>query len=197
MRILSISDRVETTLYPELQPQTLPDIDLILACGDLPPEYLSYLMEKLDVPLYYVCGNHDIRYAQNPPPGCRNIHNRVVRHGGIRLLGLEGSRWYNGGPYQYTEHEMRSLVRRLWLRSWFHGTVDIIITHAPPRHVGDAEDRCHRGFKSYGTLIRRYAPRYLIHGHIHANFTQASQRVTKIDQTNVVNTYGCFIFKID
>ena len=33
--------------------------------------------------------------------------------------------------------------------------MDIIITHAPPRHIHDAEDQCHRGFESFQHLIDR------------------------------------------
>lgn len=33
--------------------------ELIVACGDLPAEYLRALMNALDVPLVFVPGNHD------------------------------------------------------------------------------------------------------------------------------------------
>ena len=56
MRILAVSDRVESVLYDRFDRQQFEDIDLILSCGDLPPEYLSFLLGKLNAPLYFVRG---------------------------------------------------------------------------------------------------------------------------------------------
>ena len=173
------------------------EIDVIVSCGDLPPEYLSRLAHVYNAPLYFVGGNHDIRYKDKLPQGGFDLHGRLERIKGLNFLGLEGSRWYNGGPYQYTEREMHWKIQRLRPRIWWKGGVDIIITHAPPRHIHDAEDRCHRGFKSFRWLLDKYSPRYFIHGHIHANFTDSSQRVTRVNQTQVINTYGYYLFETD
>ena len=197
MRILTVSDRVEPVLYEQFDRQRFEDIDLILACGDLPPEYLSSLLAKLNAPLYFVRGNHDYRHDLKTPPGCIDLNADLVKFEGMNILGLEGSRWYNGGPYQYTEREMHWKIQRLRPRIWRTGGVDIVITHAPPRHIHDAEDRCHRGFKSFRWLIHKYSPRYFIHGHIHAHFTDPAQRVTVVGQTQVINTFGFFMLEIE
>ena len=197
MKILTLSDRVEPVLYDQFDRRQFEDVDLILACGDLPPEYLSFVCGKLNLPLYFVRGNHDLRYDASPPQGCINLADELVQFKGKNILGLEGSRWYNGGPHQYTEREMHWKIRRLRPRIWWKGGVDIVITHAPPRHIHDAEDRCHRGFKSFRRLIDKYSPHYFIHGHIHANFTEPSQRVTIVKRTNVINTYGYHLFYFD
>jgi Icc-related predicted phosphoesterase len=183
MRILAVSDRVDPLLYDRFDRQQFEDIDLILSCGDLPPEYLSFLLGKFN--------------ASKPPPGCIDLNADLIKFEGINIFGLEGSRWYNGGPYQYTEREMHWKIQRLRPRIWRMGGVDIVITHAPPRHIRDAEDRCHRGFKSFRWFIDKYSPRYFIHGHIHANFTDPSQRVTIVNQTQVINTFGYFLFEIE
>jgi Icc-related predicted phosphoesterase len=197
MRILTVSDQVEPVLYDRFDRGQFEDIDLILSCGDLPPEYLSFLLGKLNVPLYFIRGNHDIRYDSKPPRGCTDLNARLIKFRGINIFGLEGSRWYNGGPYQYTEREMHWKIQRLRPRIWRMGGVDIVITHAPPRHIHDAEDRCHRGFKSFRWLLDKYSPLYFIHGHIHAHFTDSSQRMTRINQTQVINTYGYYLFETD
>jgi len=196
MKILTVSDYAEPLLSDHFALQSFEGVDLILSCGDLPPEYLTSLVNTFSVPLYYVCGNHDIRYGFKPPEGCGNLHKRLVTYRGLRFLGLEGSRWYNGGPHQYREREMRRIIRRLRLRIWMVGGIDVVISHAPPRHIHDAEDRCHRGFESYGRLIDKYAPKYFVHGHIHARFTDPSQRITVVNQTRVVNSYGYHILEI-
>lgn len=197
MRILTVSDKVVAELGADFDRRRFGAIDLVLACGDLPPEYLSRLASRFDVPLYYVCGNHDIRMVDTTPPGCTNLNAKLVRFRGLTLLGLEGSRWYNGGLFQYTDREMRWKVLALTPKIWRHRGVDIVITHAPPRHIHDAEDRCHRGFKSFRRLIDRYRPRYFIHGHIHAEFTDPSERITVLNHTRIINTYGYHVLDIE
>jgi uncharacterized protein len=197
MKILSVSDVVISDLYDNLEVEGFPKIDLILSCGDLPPEYLSNLYSSFNAPLYYVCGNHDIRYDSKNPGGCINLNARIIQFQGIKMMGLEGSRWYNGGPHQYTEKEMWKTIRSLRTKIRRQKGIDIIITHAPPRYIHDAEDLCHRGFKSFRWLIDNYCPNYFIHGHIHAAFNDREERMTKINQTKVVNTYGYYLFEIN
>jgi uncharacterized protein len=196
MKIMTVSDRVEPSLIPTHGPQPVQGIDLILSCGDLPPEYLAQLHDAFHAPLFYVRGNHDIRYDSASPRGCRDLNGQIEEFGGIKFLGIEGSRWYNGGPNQYTENQMRHIVFGLRPKLWWRKGVDIIFTHAPPRHIHDAEDLCHRGFKSFKRLIERYRPAYFIHGHIHTHFDNPSERITHINETKVVNTYGHYIFEI-
>jgi Icc-related predicted phosphoesterase len=197
MRILTVSDFVEPALYDRFDAECFSGVNLILSCGDLPPEYLSFLVHALDASLYYVKGNHDIRHSSKHPDGCVNINAKLIQFQGIKILGLEGSRWYNGGPFQYTERQMRRTIRGLRTTMWFQKGIDIIITHAPPRHIHDAEDRCHRGFESFRWLIEKYSPRYFIHGHTHASFSDASQRITIVNKTRVVNSYGSYLFEIE
>ena len=97
MKILSVSDVERPRLLQRSASDAFADIDLILSCGDLPPEYLSRLVHSFKASLYYVRGNHDIRYDEKSPEGCRDLHGMLVKHNGLNILGLEGSRWYNGG----------------------------------------------------------------------------------------------------
>ena len=197
MKILTVSDIVVRELSDCFDARQFDGVELVLSCGDLPPEYLSSIREQLDAPLFYVRGNHDIRYKNKPPVGCLNIHQRRVVFQGLRIMGLEGSRWYNGGPIQYREYQMRQMIWRMLPGLWFRKGLDIVITHAPPRHVHDAEDRCHRGFDSFLKLISRFKPRYFIHGHIHAHFTDPSQRVTLVGKTHVINTFAFHFLEVD
>lgn len=197
MKILSISDMVVPELSEQYDARQFDGVELVLSCGDLPPEYLASIREHLDVPLYYVRGNHDIRYQNSPPVGCLDIHQRWITFKGLRIMGLEGSRWYNGGPIQYRDYQMRQMIWRMTPGLWFKGGVDMVITHAPPRHIHDAEDRCHRGFDSFLKLINRFKPRYFIHGHIHAYITDPSQRVTLVGNTHVINTFAYHLLEVD
>lgn len=196
MKILSVSDMVVPELTHRFDHRLFEGVELVISCGDLPPEYLSAIQEKLDVPVYYVKGNHDIRYQTSPPGGCLDLHRRLVTYKNIRIMGLEGSRWYNGGPNQYQESQMRNAIWLMMPTLWRKRGVDIVVTHAPPRHIHDAEDPCHQGFACFLKLIHRYKPMYFLHGHIHAHFTCASQRVTVVGDTRVVNTFAYHLIEV-
>ena len=197
MKVLSISDIVVPELTGYFDKTPFAGTELVLSCGDLPPEYIASIAQRLDVPLFYIRGNHDIRYRTSPPMGCLNLHLRFERYNGIRFAGFEGSRWYNGGPIQYREAQMRRHTRKIWPKLLWNRGVDVVMTHAPPRHIHDAEDRCHRGFKTFRKVMAKYQPRYLIHGHIHRSFTNPAERITRHGKTNIVNTCGYWQFTIE
>ena len=196
MKILAISDRVEPQLYEHFRVEQFDGIDLVLSCGDLPADYLSFLVTMLNVPVYYVRGNHDTYMDGQQPEGCIDLDAKLVRFRGLRIMGFEGSNWYNGKPHQYTERQMCHKILKVRPKLWWHKGVDIIITHAPPRHIHDAEDPCHRGFECFRHLIDKYAPRFFVHGHMHLNYTLNKERITQIDATKVINSYGHFIFEV-
>ena len=191
MKILAVADVVSPRLLETADGKPfIPNVDLIISCGDLPPEYLTALHFRYDAPLYYVLGNHDIRYDRSPPKGCICIDRRLMIHHHIRVVGFSGSRWYNGGMNQYTEVQMAAAIRAMIFPLWRHRGVDLVVTHASPRYIHDAEDNCHKGFRSFRRFIERYKPRYFVHGHIHVLFENDSERMTVIDSTRVINSYG-------
>lgn len=194
--ILAVSDFIDSSLEEKIKAKELGAIDLIVSCGDLAPEYLSFLRDRLDRPLYYVKGNHDIRYSLTNPVGCDNLHARIKTLNGINFLGLEGSMWYNGGPNQYTDVQMKKIISRLWFSFWRKKGVHVVITHAPPFGIKDGTDLCHRGFDSFISLIRKRKPGYLIHGHIHKDFDQPGDRITRVNGTQVINACGYTIIEV-
>ncbi len=196
MRILTVSDSVSPGLLSLAESREFRKVDLLVSCGDLPPEYLSTLRHRFDAPLVYVLGNHDIRYKESPPVGCMCIDRRTIQCNSLRVVGFSGSRWYNGGANQYSEREMALAVAKMRFTLWRKGVPDLIITHAPPRHIHDREDPCHKGFRSFVRLIERYRPRYFLHGHIHRCFEDDSERITRRGVTNVVNSYGFYFFEM-
>ena len=197
MNILIVADTViDTLLEPVGGGPFLQNIDLILSCGDLPPEYLSRLTFRYDVPLLYILGNHDLRYKSAPPGGCRNIDRQLVTFSDLKIIGFSGSRWYNGGINQYTEKQMSRFIAVMRFSLWRKGTPDLVITHAPPRLINDAEDLCHRGFRGFRKFIDKYNPPYFLHGHIHALFKNDSERISTVSTTQVINCYGFYVLKI-
>lgn len=192
MKILAVADYPILFQNNQIKTEGFTQVDLILSCGDLPLEYLSALSSAFDAPLYFVKGNHDIRVDAVTPDGCKDIHAKLVQFKGINILGLEGCRWYNGGPHQYKEEQMRRIVSRLKGELRRRGGIDIIITHAAPRYIHDGEDQCHQGFKCFRSLIRKYKPLYFLHGHIHDNFPDPSGRITRMQNTSIVNCCGYY-----
>ena len=131
MKILLIADKEHKALYDFFDRERWEDIDLILSAGDLKPAYLRFLVTMINKPLFYVRGNHDQNYTKDPPHGCVDIHGKIVEFQGLRILGLEGSSWYNGKGVQYTERQMWRKVIKLWPRLKFGNGIDIILTHNP------------------------------------------------------------------
>src|SRR3712207_9358447 len=83
-------------------------VEAVVSCGDLPFDYLEYVISFLGVPVYYVLGNHDpAPDGPERPEGCTPLDGRIGDAGGVVLAGLSGSRLYSGGPNQYTEVQMR------------------------------------------------------------------------------------------
>lgn len=188
MKILALSDEEYPAYYEQYVDGRLKGYDLILSCGDLKASYLSFIVTVSHTPVLYVPGNHDGGYEERPPEGCDCVDDKLVVYRGLRILGLGGCRRYHPGPYQYTDREMRKRIRKLRWKLWWHGGVDIVVTHAPPEGVGDSDDMAHRGFKAFLKLLDKYQPRYLLHGHTHLSYSHDAVREKRYGQTQVINT---------
>ncbi len=221
VRVLAVSDEVDSSLGPESLAELRPD--LLVSCGDLPFDYLEYLLTLANVPLLYVPGNHDpdvsprprgpvftgsvqIRFpeAHREPPGVAggiSVDGRVAEAAGLRVAGLGGSVRYREGPNQYTQGQMRRRALRLELRCRLERPlgrhrVDVLVTHAPPLGVGDLrDDPAHAGFAAYHRLVRALDPRWLLHGHIHPYGQVVPDRT--MGDTVVRNVVGAHLLEVD
>jgi Icc-related predicted phosphoesterase len=189
-------------MYGDRLPALAPD--LIVSCGDLPFDYLEYLVTRANVPLLYVPGNHDpnVRPADTTwlalqpevpvpgPPGCDNVDGRVVEVNGLRIAGLGGSLRYKEGPNQYTQAQMqrRAISLELWIRLKRVRSgrkLDVLVTHAPPFGVTEAKDAAHEGYKAFNRMIKEFHPLLLVHGHVHPY--GKAQPELQLDRTRIVN----------
>jgi len=195
MKILTIADEICPALWDYYTPGKLAQYDLILSSGDLKAEYLSFLVTMARCPLLYVHGNHDEDYKYAPPGGCDCIDDKLVIYKGLRILGLGGSRRYSCGTHQYSEKQMRKRIRKLKRAIRLAGGVDIVLAHAAPLGVGDAEDFPHRGFESFLELIRQYQPAFFVHGHVHLNYGTNLTRFGTYAGTKVINC--CQRYELD
>jgi len=182
MKILAVSDIELGYLYQPKIVDRFYDIDLILSCGDLPHYYLEYMISMLNIPLYYVNGNHanKIEFTsggeRNFPWGAKNIHKRCVTDDtGLLIGGIEGCLRYNLGDFQYTQSEMWMFVFQLIPKLFYN------------KH--DQDDLPHQGIKAFRWLIKVFHPTYHLHGHIHV-YRNDAVTSTRYCNTDVINCYG-------
>lgn len=214
VKALAVSDEVEAGLRDGAARRL--DVDLIVAAGDLPFDYLAGLSDTLDRPGVLVPGNHDpdisgftqraglwtragMPCAWPGPAGFVDADGRVVDVAGLRFAGLGGCVRYRNGPNQWTQREQarraRSLVRRA--RRLFRRDgrgVDVLLTHAPPRRCGDREDGPHHGFECLHDVVEALRPKLLVHGHIHPFGEPVPDRI--LGDTRVVNVVGRRVLEI-
>ena len=196
MKILAVSDEECAALWDYYTPGKLKEYDLIISCGDLKAEYLSFLVTMAKCPVLYVHGNHDGNYARKRPEGCDCIDGKVVVYNGVRILGLGGCRQYHPGAHQYTESQMRRRIRKLRFALRRTKGVDIVVTHAPAKGLGDAEDYAHRGFESLVELLDKYRPEYMLHGHVHMSYGREVVRKRQYENTTIINASERYTFEI-
>lgn len=198
MKILVLADQESKYLWDYFEKSKVADIDLIISCGDLKPQYLSFLATISTAPVLYVHGNHDGRYENQPPEGCICIEDDIYVHDGVRILGLGGSQLYNYGPHQYSEKDMCRRVHKLWKKLWKHKGFDILVTHSPAYHFNDGEDLPHRGFQIFHHLLVKYKPSYFVHGHMHMSYDwrlQTKREMPYNDNTTVILAYERYVFE--
>jgi Icc-related predicted phosphoesterase len=215
MKILCISDQIDPLVYSSSIKERFKGIDLILCAGDLPMDYLDFVISSLNRPLLFVFGNHELedrtyfrkggetpspwRFQKFTPRGCGAIHvgSRVRIEDGVIVAGLGGSIRYNRGDNQYTNFQMYmeicKLIPALLFNRLFRGRfLDILLTHAAPRGIHDKPDPCHRGFEAFLRFMQVFKPKYLVHGHIHL-YDFSEVRTTVYYNTQVINAYSHYI----
>ncbi len=205
MKILCISDEIEPMLHGPSLNSYARGVEAVVSCGDLPFDYLEYIITFLGVPVYYVLGNHDpAPDSPEYPGGCIPLDGKVIEVGRgeerVTLAGLSGSPMYSGGPNQYTGRQMGrralSLSARIrWGRLLGRPAPRVFVTHSPPFGLGDRKDRAHVGFEPFLGLIDRHKPPLWLHGHVHL-YGPDQQRVTNRDETKVVNVFGHRILEV-
>lgn len=141
MKILCVSDQIDPLVYSTSSKERFKDIDLVLCAGDLPMEYIDYIVSTLNVPTYFVFGNHNLSEFPHYHRGASaSIAGRTMpadyydmshEHGavyaGFKVLrdfsqgkkplliaGASGSIRYNAGLCQYTDRQMFILLLKMF-----------------------------------------------------------------------------------
>jgi Icc-related predicted phosphoesterase len=73
--------------------------------------------------------------------------------------------------------------------------VDVLVTHAPPRGIGDADDVPHRGFDALAPLAGRLDVGLHVHGHVAP--PPGGSREHRAGRTIVRNVSGHHVLEIE
>ena len=207
---------IDPLVYTNSIRERFADIDLILSAGDLPMDYLDFIISSLNKPAFFVFGNHNLndykKYRGIPDANTFNHYNdsysgaihigtRVKYENGLIIAGLGGCMKYNKGENQYSEFQMKletlKILPALFLNRILRGRwLDILLTHASPKGIHDREDKCHWGFGHFLWFMKAFKPKYLVHGHIHL-YDLSEVRTTRYLDTLVVNAYSHYIINTD
>ena len=207
---------IDPLVYTNSIKERYADVDLILSAGDLPMDYLDFIISSLNKPAFFVFGNHNLKdykkykgktdistfyYDINSYSGATHIDTKVKYENGIIIAGFGGCMKYNNGENQYTEFQMKlqtlKIIPALFFNRIFRGRyLDILLTHASPKGIHDREDKCHWGFRHFLWFMKVFKPKYLVHGHIHL-YDLSEVRTTKYLDTWVVNAYSHYIINTE
>ena len=218
MKILCVSDQIDPLVYSNNIKERFSGVDLIFSAGDLPMDYIDFIVSSLNRPMYFIFGNHNLeelafhsrssntRYSFEAEErfhgsGAVHIHGKIKRESNMIIAGLGGSMKYNNGTNQYSNagmtFEIMKMLPGLIFNRIFRGRcLDILLTHASPFGIHDRKDQCHIGYKCFLWFMRFFKPRYLIHGHIHL-YDLSEVRKTIYEKTTVINAYGHYLIDTD
>jgi uncharacterized protein len=207
LRIMLIADYEHPFVYRSSFPQNLPEIDLVLAAGDLSGAYLEFVATKLTCPVVYVHGNHNNEMliengVSREPGGVINAHGRILEVAGLTIAGWGGvPKYREKGDGQYTPMEAWTGFRRLDAqltvrRLQKKRPVDILLTHAPPVGPHAGQDFAHRGCPEISRFMKQYHPKLLVHGHIHEYEGKKYEYVSP-EGTRVMNAYGYRMIELE
>ena len=233
MKILCVSDEIDPFIYNPAVKQMFGDVGAVLCAGDLPMDYIDFIVSTLNKPTYFVFGNHNLseyKYYSNELSSAsladqNSMEAQASRaHGAVYLgfkcaaaevtiedpktkkkrplliAGAPGSIDYNHGQCQFTEGQMRWKLfcmapRLLWNKIRYGTYLDIFLTHAAPRGIHDKDDPCHKGFECFNGFLKKYSPKFMVHGHIHL-YNQNEERVGEYYDTTVVNAFSHHVIEI-
>lgn len=60
MKFLCVSDQIDPLVYSTQIKERFKDVDAVLCAGDLPMDYIDYIVSSLNKPTYFIFGNHNL-----------------------------------------------------------------------------------------------------------------------------------------
>jgi uncharacterized protein len=198
VRLLAVSDERVKSLADARNRADIAPIDAVLGCGDLEPDYLSFLGDAFRAPLLYVRGNHDRGGAWDAGRQLVpiSLDGRLERVAGLDFAGLS---WPAFSPERAERSETSATMQalRLYLSSGMRRRrPDIILSHVPAGAAGDIPgDPYHTGFAAYRWLCRRLRPALWLHGH--TTVAAAEHWRSALGSTTLINVTGATLIRLE
>ena len=225
MRILCVSDTVDPLVYSDRIKERFKGVDMVLCAGDLPMHYLGFISSSLNVPLFFVFGNHNLaRYDQfkrreipvNVPSlkgyiirerphllprtfGSTYIGGKVIRYKSVLIAGMGGSIFYNRGRNQYTQRQMfwkiLCLLPRLLWNKIFYGRYIDILLTHSPPY--HINDRQDSPHVGF-RAFRWFIERFHPQYLLHGHihlYDINAKRIKNHEQTRVINVYSHYLLE--
>jgi len=190
IRFLAVSDEPDRTLEHEVNRRNIGHLDAILSCGDLEPDWLSFLGDAFSVPLVRVLGNHDRDHPDLEQVVPHPLRASVTSRFPVPLVGLS---WAGEAPVRGDRSAWAQALRITCARLLRPGAV-LVASHVPPTGAGDGPDPYHRGYDAYRWLVNRLRPPLWLHGHTTLASTENWQ--AKLNGTLVVNVTGSVLVEL-
>lgn len=96
MKILCVSDYVDPLVYNQNVKEIFPDIDAIICAGDLPMDYIDFIVSVFNKPTYFIFGNHNLKdfgfyHKIDSPQGQQQYMERKHHGSGAKYMGFKTS----------------------------------------------------------------------------------------------------------
>ncbi|OGH56962.1 MAG: metallophosphoesterase [Candidatus Lindowbacteria bacterium RIFCSPLOWO2_12_FULL_62_27] len=158
----------------------IPDGDMIIHAGDMSgsgttsqvEDFLAWFRKLPHRHKILVAGNHDWLFELNNDQARQMVRGIVYLQdeaaviGGLKIYGTPWSPWFNDWAFNLNRGEP---LRKKW--NLISADTDILITHGPPRGIGDLTDRGENtGCADLLEAVRRVKPRLHVFGHIHEGY---------------------------
>lgn len=223
-KILCISDQIDPVIYSKNVKEKYGDVDFIISAGDLPIEYLDFVQNALNKPLFFVFGSHNLKALTHYHPEMAEKSNedeinifkkaneiksnkgtyigfKSCKYENIILAGISGAKKRNDGKNQFTERQMKRKLSRmipaLLLNKIKYGRyLDILVTHSPPILDEEKEENKQLRFECFTKFINFFKPKYIIHGQVHIYDSQQT-RSTKYKNAEIINAYSRHILELN
>lgn len=97
MRFLCVSDQIDPLIYSTAVAERYADVDAVFCAGDLPMDYVDFIVTSLNKPTFFVFGNHDLKEFDYYKHGKRGEFGEVTP--GNTKLKYEHLDKSHGGEY--------------------------------------------------------------------------------------------------
>lgn len=147
--------------------------DCVLLLGDIFVEDVKHIASFIDMPCYYVLGNHDYWGQNDGIKNAVNLDGKTVTVNGVRISGFSGCPRYKQGNFAMRdEQEAKEILQSL-------GKTDILVSHESPFQMMNT-NRSHSGFQAITDFLKEKRPKMHIFGHHHCRHEETVNGIREI-----------------